>query len=105
MSTLEQPRSAHWGTIAEAAERYALSSDTIRRMIARNEIEAKRFGPRLIRVNLASIEDAAQPLHYAPTLADSSPPGKPPKPRAFAPEGVAASGGTTSAESSSRGAS
>ena len=54
----------YWGTIADASERFKLSTDTIRRMISRGEIEAKRFGPRLIRVNLASIEAAGKPLQY-----------------------------------------
>lgn len=51
-----------WGTIPQAAKYYQLSTDTIRRMIARGEIEAKRFGPRLIRVNLASIEATARKI-------------------------------------------
>lgn len=54
--------STGWGTIPQAAEHYQLSTDSIRRMIARGEIEAKRFGPRLIRVNLASIEASARPI-------------------------------------------
>ncbi len=53
-----------WVPIEQASEHYSLSRDTIRRMISRGEIEARRFGPRLIRVNLASIEDAATPLQY-----------------------------------------
>jgi excisionase family DNA binding protein len=51
-----------WVPIPQAAEHFALSDDTIRRMISRGEIEARRFGPRLIRVNLESILDSAQPL-------------------------------------------
>lgn len=53
-----------WGTMDDASEQFKLSKDTIRRMIARGEIEAKRFGPRLIRVNLSSIESAGRPLQY-----------------------------------------
>lgn len=53
-----------WGTIEDGSKEYKLSVDTIRRMITRGEIEAKRFGPRLIRVNLASIESAGRPLQY-----------------------------------------
>ncbi|WP_168429353.1 excisionase family DNA-binding protein [Microbacterium sp. K24] len=48
----------------DASEQFKLSKDTIRRMITRGEIEAKRFGPRLIRVNLTSIESAGRPLQY-----------------------------------------
>lgn len=54
----------YWGTLADASEQFKLSKDTIRRMITRGEIEAKRFGPRLIRVNLTSIESAGRPLQY-----------------------------------------
>ena len=50
-----------WGTIDVAMARYDLSRDTVRRMIARGEIEARRFGPRLIRVNLASM---GRPLQF-----------------------------------------
>ncbi len=53
-----------WGTMDDASEQFKLSKDTIRRMITRGEIEAKRFGPRLIRVNLTSIESAGRPLQY-----------------------------------------
>jgi excisionase family DNA binding protein len=53
-----------WGTLDDASEKFKLSKDTIRRMITRGEIEAKRFGPRLIRVNLTSIESAGRPLQY-----------------------------------------
>jgi excisionase family DNA binding protein len=48
--------SAEWGTIQQAAERYQVSPQTIRRYITHGLIEAERFGPRLIRVNLASIQ-------------------------------------------------
>lgn len=54
----------YWGTMDDASEQFKLSKDTIRRMITRGEIEAKRFGPRLIRVNLTSIESAGRPLQY-----------------------------------------
>jgi len=57
-------RVSDWDTITAAAERFKLSPDTIRRMISRGEIEARRFGPRLIRVNLASIESAGTPLQW-----------------------------------------
>lgn len=53
-----------WGTIQDASIYFKLSPDTVRRMISRGEIEAKRFGPRLIRVNLASIEAAGRSLQY-----------------------------------------
>lgn len=45
-----------WITVHDAAERIKASDDTIRRMIAREEIIAKRFGPRLIRIDAASLK-------------------------------------------------
>jgi len=53
-----------WVTISEAAEYFKLSVRTVRRMIARGEVEARRFGPHLIRVNLDSIVENARPLQY-----------------------------------------
>ncbi len=53
-----------WISTAEAAVRKSVSDKTIRRMIARGEIEAQRFGPRLIRVSLSSLERAGRPLQY-----------------------------------------
>jgi len=53
-----------WLTVAQCAERYQLSIKTIRRMIARGEIEANRFGPRLIRVNADSLALVGRPLQY-----------------------------------------
>jgi len=51
-----------WVSIPDAAEYFDLSDDTVRRMISRGEVEARRFGPRLIRVNLQSIIANARPL-------------------------------------------
>lgn len=51
-----------WIPISRAAAARAVSTKTIRRMIARGEIEARRFGPRLIRVSLASLEQAGRPI-------------------------------------------
>lgn len=53
-----------WGTIAVAAAMLDVSPKTIRRMITRGEIEAKRFGPRLVRVNLARLSDSGRPMQY-----------------------------------------
>jgi len=61
MSTLSAPDS-QWVTIALAAEFFAVSEKTIRRRISDGSIEARRFGPRLIRVNLTSLESAGRPL-------------------------------------------
>lgn len=46
-----------WGTIADAAERWDVSTKTVRRWIARGEVQAVRLpGGRLLRVNLESIQ-------------------------------------------------
>ena len=54
----------NWGSIQESADRFHVSAKTIRRMISRGEIEAQRFGPRIIRVNLASLDQAGRSLQY-----------------------------------------
>lgn len=51
-----------WITTGELAQTMKVSERTIRRMIARGEIEARRFGPRMIRVNRATALNAAKPL-------------------------------------------
>lgn len=61
MPALSAPDS-QWVTIALAAEFFAVSEKTIRRRISDGSIEARRFGPRLIRVNLTSLESAGRPL-------------------------------------------
>ena len=53
-----------WGTIPQAAERLSVSVKTIRRMITAGQIEARRFGPRLIRVNIATLANAGRSLTY-----------------------------------------
>ncbi|RKS89573.1 excisionase family DNA binding protein [Microbacterium sp. AG790] len=54
-----------WVPLETAAAHFCLSPDTIRRMITRGELEARRFGPRLIRVRIDDVVAAARPLHYA----------------------------------------
>lgn len=51
-----------WVTLADAARIYNVSEDTMRRAAARGDVEAVRFGPRLIRVRLASVTAAGRPL-------------------------------------------
>lgn len=53
---------AQWPTIAQAAEMYQTSTKTIRRRIADGTLEARRFGPRLIRINPASLNNPGAPL-------------------------------------------
>lgn len=47
-----------WGSVPEAAVHYDVSTDTIRRWIKSGDLEARRLGPRLIRVKLINLEDA-----------------------------------------------
>lgn len=65
-----------WGTIDEAAELRQVSAKTIRRYISQGLIEAERFGPRLIRVNLTSVESVGRSLQFRdPDLVDDRPSG------------------------------
>ncbi len=54
----------HWGTITDAAAQLKVNPKTIRRMITRGDIYAERVGPRLIRVDLASLDRIGKPLQY-----------------------------------------
>lgn len=54
----------NWGTIASAALLLKVSEKTIRRRITDGEIHAERFGPRLIRVDLNSLDRSGRPLQY-----------------------------------------
>ncbi|WP_127475055.1 helix-turn-helix domain-containing protein [Microbacterium sulfonylureivorans] len=51
-----------WGTIQQAADTAQVSDKTIRRWVAAGLIEAQRFGPRLIRVDMTSLEALGRPL-------------------------------------------
>ncbi len=42
-------------SVADVAERFAISKSTVRRMIARGEIEAHRFGAYEMRISSGSI--------------------------------------------------
>lgn len=52
----EKETVTRWVTINEAAADLSVNPKTIRRRIEDGSIEAKRIGPRLIRVNLASLD-------------------------------------------------
>ena len=51
-----------WESLQHAAEFWHVSERTLRRMIARGEIEARRIGGHLIRVNLNSAPISSKPL-------------------------------------------
>lgn len=53
-----------WGSVTDAALYMGVSPRTIRRMISRGEIVAKRFGPRLIRVDMARLAESGRPLAW-----------------------------------------
>lgn len=53
-----------WGTLQDAAEAFQISEKTLRRWISEGRVDARRFGPRLIRVNMTSIESMGTPLQY-----------------------------------------
>jgi excisionase family DNA binding protein len=49
-------------TIQEAAHRYHVHPDTIRRRIADGELTGYRFGARLLRVDLAEVDALLRPI-------------------------------------------
>ncbi|GAB2699548.1 excisionase family DNA binding protein [Microbacterium marinum] len=51
-----------WGTIEDVMAHLKVSRDTVRRMIARQEIQARRFGPRLIRIDLNQLDASSTPV-------------------------------------------
>lgn len=53
-----------WSTIQQSADHYQVSTKTIRRWITDGRIEAKRVGPRLIRVDLNSLDTLGRSLQY-----------------------------------------
>lgn len=53
-----------WPTIQQTAELLQTSTKTIRRRIADGTIDARRVGPRLIRVNPESLANLGTPLQY-----------------------------------------
>jgi excisionase family DNA binding protein len=50
------------GTVQDAADYYKVSTKTIRRYIVQGLISAERVGPRLIRVDMSSLEDLGRSL-------------------------------------------
>jgi len=54
-----------WATLREAAEYYSVTDRTIRNWIADGRVAAVRVGPKLIRVDITSLENAQRPLQIA----------------------------------------
>lgn len=55
---------SNWGTVQDAADRKKVSRKTIRRWISEGRIDAERVGPRLIRVDLDSVDRLGRPLQF-----------------------------------------
>lgn len=58
------PNTVHRGTVQEAADYLSVSAKTIRRYITAGLIRAERIGPKLIRVDMSSLDLVGQTLHY-----------------------------------------
>ncbi len=58
-----------WGTLDDAAEVLGVSTQTIRRRVADGSIRALRFGPRLLRVDMQSLEQSGTPITWTGTAA------------------------------------
>lgn len=56
------PTFEHQLTIPDAANRLGVNPATVRRMIARGELKAYRYGPRLIRIDPADLLALREPV-------------------------------------------
>lgn len=56
------PVTPNWASIQTVALHLAVSEDTVRRMISRDEIPARRFGKRLIRIDMNLLDAASTPV-------------------------------------------
>ena len=52
----------HWYSIKEAADYYGVNPWTIRKMIDRGELKARRISDRVIRINARDLTKAGQPV-------------------------------------------
>lgn len=55
---------AKWVTMRAAADHLGVSTKTIRRRIIDGTIKAKKFGPRLIRVDMSTLEQSGASLAW-----------------------------------------
>lgn len=61
-ATKKNTTARRWVSIAEAAEYAGVSDKTIRRRIADGSLPARRLGRRLLRVELADIDEMMRPV-------------------------------------------
>lgn len=54
-----------WGTLNDAADHLRLSVRTVRRMVSRGEVDARRFGNQ-IRVDMTTIDGAGSSVVWQP---------------------------------------
>ncbi len=59
MTTTPAPE---WLTLRDTAERLQISEKSVRRWIAEGRLKAVRIGPRMIRVDAASVAALGRPL-------------------------------------------
>jgi excisionase family DNA binding protein len=57
----EEPKTRRWGTLDQAAKHLAVSNKTVRRMIARDEVFARKFGGS-VRVDMNTLDESGQPV-------------------------------------------
>ena len=61
-SDVHHQPAAEWLSLQQAAARYGVSVDTLRRRIAEGRLPASRFGVRLIRVRVEDLERLYRPI-------------------------------------------
>ena len=52
----------HWYSIKEAADYIGVTTYTVRRMIDRGELKARRFSKRVIRIKAYDLDRAGEPV-------------------------------------------
>ena len=62
MPAKASPHTRELCSIQEAARRYGVHRDTILRRISSGQLTAYRFGPRLVRVDVAELEGLLKPI-------------------------------------------
>jgi excisionase family DNA binding protein len=69
----ESLRLEDWASIKEVAKALSVSSKTVRRWITNGQVEARRFGPKLIRIRISSIPAVSQLIVWsAPARLDET---------------------------------